>query len=261
MTVFMTFIRSLLILFLVVLIFPLYATPSFAAVSFEVFIPETTQEVILGNNERLYLGISYESDQPVRFQPSALHLGKKREVGARTGTARLHASGKAKALTWIAFDNPTHIDEVIVTVYDEAWQPLATESIMTETFWTEVIMTSAREQAGWVTALQKKERVKSDYLFDASPKRPDIVSDTFFVLSLFSIPIYIFLQIQMLRRYRLRWRELATVPLVTALPLTIYAFWVGIGFNLRLWPPFFMYFSLIACIYLLTLWAMKKIKG
>jgi hypothetical protein len=257
----MNFIRSLTVLFLVVLISPLMLAQSAAAVTFEIFMPDPTEEVILGSNEHFYLGISYESDVPVRFLPSALRHGKKREVGARMSSAGLHASGKARALTWITFDNPTHIDEVVITAYDEAWNFLATESISVDSLWSDVIIKSSREPAEWVQKLQKKERVKSDYLFDASPKRPDIVSDTIFVLSLLSIPIYIFLQIQMLRRYRLRWRELATVPLITALPLTIYAFWVGIGFNLRLWPPFFMYFSLIACIYLLTLWTMKKIKG
>ncbi len=257
----MPFYRSLSILFLILLLAPLTSSPALAAVTFELFYSSPTEEVILGSNEPLYLGIRYDSDLPVRFLPSALRQKEKREVGARTSSADLHASGQLKALTWISFDNPTHIDEVVVTAYDEAWNEVAVASILIDSRWSETIIESPREPAEWVQALQKKERVKRDYLFDSAPKQPDPVSDIIFILSLLSIPAYIVMQIQMLRRYRLRWRELATVPLITALPLSVYAFWVDIGFNLRLWPPFFMYFSLFACGYLLTLWTIKKIRG
>lgn len=257
----MIFFRFLFILLFSLLVTPFNVSTSVAAVDFEIFIPDAPEELILGKNEHYYIGIIYESDVPVRFLPNALRLGIRREVGARVSSAGLHAYGKAKALTWISFDNPTHIDEVVVTAFDEAWTPLATKSISTDARWSDVLIQSPREPAEWVQALQKKERVKQDYQFDSSPEKPDVASDTLFILSILSIPIYIFLQIRMLIRYRLRWRELATVPLITAMPLTVYAFWVGIGFNLRLWPPFFMYFSLFACGYLLTLWTMKRIKG
>jgi hypothetical protein len=260
MTVFMTYFRSLLILLLTLFITPLFLSQAVAAVRIEIFQPNPTEERILDSNEHFYLGIEYESDVPIRFLPAALRLGKKREVGARTGRADLHASGKGKALTWIAFDNPTHIDEVVISAYDEEWTPLATESITVDARWSDTVVTSPREPEEWVKALQKNERVKRDYLFDSEPKKPEVASDALLILALLSIPLYIFLQIRMLRRYRLRWRELATVPLITALPLTMYAFGVGIGFNLRLWPPFIMYFSLFACGYLVMLWTIKKIK-
>ncbi len=256
----MTYFKSFLIFFLTLIITPLFLSQAVAAVKIEILQPNPTEELVLGNNEHFYLGIDYESDVPVRFLPTALRMGNKREVGARTSPGDLHASGKGKALTWIAFDNPTHIDEVVISAYDEAWAPLATKSITVDARWSDTVITSPREPEEWVKSLQKKERVKRDYLFDSEPKKPDVASDTLLILALLSIPLYIFLQIRMLIRYRLRWRELATVPLITALPVTMYAFGIGIGFNLRLWPPFIMYFSLFACSYLLMLWAIKKIK-
>jgi hypothetical protein len=261
MMVIMTFLRSIYLLLPVLLLCLFASSPAVAAVSFEIFTPDSSDEVVLANMEHFYLGINYKSDVPVRFRPEAYNNQSIRAVGAHTSTANLHAAGEDKALTWIAFDNPTHIDEVIITAYDEAWSPLATDSIKVNAKWNSVIIESPKEPVEWVQALQKKERVKRDYLFDSSPKPPDVASDTLFVLCLLSIPLYIFLQIRMLRRYRLRWRELATVPLITALPITVYALSVGIGFNLRLWPPFVMYFSLFACLYLLTLWVIKKIKS
>ncbi len=231
------------------------------AASFEIVKLDPPVEATLGSNEQLYINVDYVSDIPLRFLASALRNGNKREVGAVMSTAALHASGDSNALIWIAFTNPTHIDEVVVTAYDEEWNSVKASSITTNTRWNGMLVESPREPIEWVLKLQKKERLKSDYMFDPAPKQPALASDTIFVLAFLSIPLYIFLQIRMLRRYRLRWRELATVPLVTALPLLIYAFWVGIGFNLRLWPPIFMYFMLSACLYLLTLWIIKKIRG
>ena len=256
----MNMIRTLCFIVVFCFVLPFIFVQSAAAVSFTITQLDPPEESILGSNEQLYINISYESDIPVRFLASALRNGEKLEVGAVMSTAGLHASGKSNALIWIAFTNPTHIDEVVVTAYDEGWNRFMSASADTNTRWSGLIVETPREPVEWVSKLQKKERLKLDYMFDPSPKQPEPASDIIFILALLSIPIYIVLQIRMLRRYRLRWRELATVPLITALPLFIYAFWVGIGFNLRLWPPIFMYFILSACLYLLTLWSIKKLK-
>ena len=256
----MKMLRSLFCLFFIGFASSLTFSQIAVAASFEIVLLDPPEEVTLGSNEQLYVNVHYVSDIPIRFLASALRSGKKREVGAVMSSAGLHASGKAAAMVWIAFANPTHIDEVVVTAYDENWNSLGSVSSTTDTRWSGAAVETPREPAQWVLELQKKERLKLDYLFDPSPKQPELASDTIFVLALLSVPIYIILQIRMLRRYHQRWRELATVPLITALPLLGYAFWVGIGFNLRLWPPFFMYFMLFASGYLLTLWAIKKIR-
>lgn len=256
----MNMFRLLLFLVFFYSISTLTFTQTVVAASFEVVRLDPAEEKTLGSNEQLYINVQYVSDIPIRFLASALRNGEKREVGAVMSSAALHASGKADAMAWIAFTNPTHIDEVVVTAYDENWDPLGSVSATVDTRWSGAVVETPRNPADWVLELQKKERLKLDYLFDPVPKQPELASDTIFVLALLSIPIYIILQIRMLRRYHQRWRELATVPLITALPLIGYAFWVGIGFNLRLWPPFFMYFMLFASGYLLTLWAVKKIR-
>ena len=257
---FMIIPRSINLLLFAVLMLPLlYGSPA-AAASFELIVLDPPLEATLGSNEQLYINVSYESNEPIRFLASALRNGDKREVGAIMSPATLHASGQSNALLWIAFANPTHIDEVIVTAYDEGWNSLMRVSAATNVRWNGTLVEIPRKPAAWVSELQKKERLKRDYLFDPEPNQPEPASDIIFILAVLSIPIYIFLQIRMLRRYSQRWRELATVPLITALPLVAYALWVGIGFNLRLWPPFIMYFVLFASGYLMTLWGIKKLK-
>lgn len=256
----MTRLRFFLFLLFIFLSTPLVLCQTVHAVSFEMAQLDPASEMTLGTNEHLSIKISYDSDEPIRFLASALRHGEKREVGAIFSSAGLHSSGKADALAWISFANPTHIDKVVVTAYDEAWNRLDSKTVPTNIRWSGALVDSPREPTKWVLTLQKKERLKRDYMFDSEPERPETASDIIFILSLLSIPTYIFLQIRMLRRYSQRWRELATVPLVTSLPLVLYAFSVGIGFNLRLWPPFFMYFMLASCFYLLMLWAIKKIR-
>ena len=256
----MNMIRSLFFLLLITLILPTVCVQSAAAVSLKIVLLDPFETKTLGTNEKLYINVSYVSDKPVRFLASALRNGEKREVGAILSTASLHASGESNALVWIAFANPTHIDEVKVTAYDDDWNGFMSASATTDMHWSGALVEAPRKPVDWVLGLQKKERLKRDYLFDPSPKQPEPVSDIILILALLSIPGYIMLQIRMLRRYKQRWRELATVPLITALPLVVYALWVGIGFNLRLWPPFLMYFFLFACGYLLMLWAIKKVR-
>lgn len=252
--------RSFNAMFFVALMLSVFYISSASAASFELTGLDPSEDVTLGSNEKLYINVSYVSNDPLRFLASAMLNGEKREVGAIMSPAALHASGKSNALLWIAFANPTHIDEVVVTAYDEGWNSHMTASAVTNVRWNGALVELPREPAAWVLELQKKERLKRDYLFDPEPNQPEPASDIIFMLAILSIPIYVFLQVRMLRRYTQRWRELATVPLITALPLVAYALWVGIGFNLWLWPPFIMYFVLFANGYLLMLWGVKKLK-
>lgn len=254
-------IRACIKLFATTLGCLIFFCSSVYAANFKLTLTDPNVKTLLGTNEPLYVKIVYESEAPIRFLPSALFKGAKREVGAFQSSAGLHASGKGEALTWIAFDNPTRIDEIVVTAFDGEWNRLESQSVVTDSHWSGRGVAAPRSPATWVTELQKKERLKLDYMFDPAPKHPAVASDTIFVLALLSIPTYLYLQVRMLRRYRQRWRELATVPLITALPMVVYAFSVGIGFNLRLWPAFFMYFMLSACCYLMMLLVIKKIRG
>lgn len=253
--------RLLQLLMLIVLLVMVGLSSPATAASFQLSALDPNVDTTLGSNEPLYIKLDYNSESPVRFLASAVRNGEKREVGAVFSSATLHAAGEGSALVWIAFVNPTHIDKVVVTAYDGAWQRIDSASGQTDVHWSGIPVETPRKPSAWVDELQKKERLKLDYMFDPAPKRPEPVSDIIFVLALLSIPTYIFLQVQMLRRYHKRWREMATVPLITALPMVVYALWVGIGFNVRLWPPFIMYFLLAACFYLLTLWSIKKIRS
>ena len=149
-------VRSSLCLSLFGLLLSLFFVQTVAAVSFEIILLDPAEEATLGSNEQLYINVSYESDVPVRFLASALRNVEKREVGAIMSPAGLHASGKANALTWIAFANPTHIDEVVVTAYDEEWIRFTSASTVTDTRWSGELVETPREPAAWVQVLQKK---------------------------------------------------------------------------------------------------------
>jgi len=252
--------RLYLILFLL-LVGAAPAAAEMPSQHFEITQVYPNAEVILALKEPIYLRISYDSSVPIRFQASARSEGDAREVGAVPGRAQLYPSGKGEALITISFDNPTHIDEVVVTAYDGAWERLGETRLSFDMHWSGVQTLSQQPPAPWIGLLEKKSRLRADYLFDPDPKPPTPVSDAIVLLALLSIPLYFFLQVRMLSRYRHRWREMATAPLITLLPMFIYAFWVGIGYDLRLWPPFLIYYVLFSTGYLVAIWVVKRIRS
>ena len=214
-------------------------------------------ESTLGNDEMLYVLVRYQSDIPLRFQALAMRDGAALEVGAIRNPAALHASGSGEALAWVGYTNPTHVDAVRVTVFDEEWRERYQLAKKTNVTWKGVAVETPREPAEWVNSLIKSERRKIDFVYDASPQKHGVIYDVLFFLMLGAVPAYILLQLHMLWRYQYRWRELAIVPLFPYLILFFY-YLAGLNIETSLQVTFLFRYTSFALLYLVALWIAKR---
>lgn len=207
--------------------------------------------------EKLYLRLKYEVDQPARFQVIAMRDDSLLEFGAIRNPPVLHAPGKGEALAWVIYTNPTHIDSVRISVLDEEWQILKHVDETIDITWQEITLPEPRPPADWVSSLTKTEQRQMDYVYDPSPQKFGILFDVFFFLNLASIPAYVLLQIHMLWRYRYRWRELAIIPIF---PYVIVAFYViaGLSIETALLVTFLFRYTPFALLWLVLLWLAKR---
>jgi len=211
----------------------------------------------LGNDEMLYVLVRYESDIPLRFQALAMRDGTALEVGAVRNPAALHAPGSGEALAWVGYTNPTHVDTVRVTVFDEEWRERYQLIAKTNMTWQGVAVETPREPAKWVNSLIKSERRKIDFVYDASPQKYGVIYDVLFFLMLGAVPAYILLQLHMLWRYQYRWRELAIIPLFPYLILFFY-YLAGLNIETSLQVTFLFRYTSFALLYLVGIWIAKR---
>ncbi len=211
----------------------------------------------LGSEDMLYVLVHYESDISLRFQAIAMRDGAVLDVGAIKNPAALHAVGTGKALVWVGYTNPTHIDAVQVIVLDEKWREIYRTTKKADVTWQGVAAVEPRKPAAWVESLIKTERRKMDFLYDPSPKKYGALFDIVFFLTIASIPAYILLQLHMLWRYKYRWKELAAIPLF---PYMIVAFYtlVGLDIETSLMVTFLFRYTPLALLYLICLWLAKR---
>ncbi|GEM_PF-1354379 len=210
----------------------------------------------LGNDDKLYVLVRYESDISLRFQAIAMHDGAVLNVGAINNQATLHSVGTGEALAWVGYTNPTHIDAVQVTVMDEQWQKLYQLTEKADIRW-QGVAAEPRKPAAWVNSLIKTERRKTDFVYDPSPQKYETLYDIIFFLTIASIPAYLLLQLHMLWRYKYRWKELAVIPLF---PYLIVAFYAGVGLSIEtsLMVTFLFRYTPLALLYLACLWLAKR---
>ena len=250
---------------LVGLVFGLVASAGFAqnpdtpAVDILATDPVTGAE--LAFEDRLYLRLGYQSAIPLRFEPRAFFQGEPRTFAAQINHPRLHPPGEGEALAWITFADPTHIDEIRINLLDAEWRPVGSLGIPIDLHWRAAGPQEERQPAAWVEILSRAERRKMDYVYDPVPQQHGLLTDIMFLVTVVAAPIYLLLQVQMLRKYRGRWRELAAVPLITAVPLTLYALLVGFGFDPELWLAFLFRCTPFALLYLLLIWFFKNDRG
>jgi len=251
---------TLSLLALIVCLCALFASVAAAGpVEFRIVALDPPVTTELATNDKLYLQVAYSSDIPLRFQAEAALHGTKLEAGVVSDPAALHIPGQDEALLWLSFRNPTHIDEVRVTAFDEEWQPLASLSQAVDMTWHDATIGATRQTAPWVDRLLKAERRKLDYVYDPAPRKKEDVYDFFFMVSVLSIAPYVLLQVQMLRRYRGRWRELALAPLITFLPLLMFTL-TGAGIDISVWIVFTFRYIPFALLFLVVLWLVKQVR-
>ncbi|MBW2477578.1 MAG: hypothetical protein JRE63_09690 [Deltaproteobacteria bacterium] len=214
----------------------------------------------LGLKEKLYIRIGYECNQPVRFRIMALLNGELSKVGAKTDLPPLHPAGSGEALAWLSFDNTTHIDTLRVIANSADWQPLTQKDFPVDLRWQQSVVDTTRQTPDWVTALTRKQKLKAEYIYDPEPIEKETVIDLIFFICLVSIPLYLYIQVQMLRRYEGRWKELAAIPLISLMPLILVSI-AGIGMEFRLWIIFIFRGTPFALTYLVLLWLIKRLRS
>ena len=214
---------------------------------------------VLAENDRLHLQIHYQSQSPLRLQATALRQGKELEVGLKSNPGYLHTSGEGEALAWLSFSNPTHIDEVQIRVMDIEWQEIDRISTAVEVNWRGHLDGQAKEPADWVKTLTKQERRKLDFVYDPIPNKQESLFDLIFLITVGTTPVYILLQIYMLRKYRGRWRELAAIPMIATVPMLIYAL-IGLGITTQQWIAIVFRCAPFALAYLVALWLIKWLR-
>ncbi|RLB65574.1 MAG: hypothetical protein DRH08_07815 [Deltaproteobacteria bacterium] len=256
----MTYLKNIcsaITLFLVCLCSSLSLAQSTENILVELASLDPSIESTLGNEDRLYVLVHYESDIPLRFQAIAMRDGAVLDVGAIRNPAALHAVGSGDALAWVGYTNPTHIDAIQVTVLDEKWQELYRLTEEADVTWQGIAAVEPRKPAEWVESLIKTERRKLDFVYDPSPKKFGTLFDIIFFLTIASIPVYILLQLHMLWCYKYRWKELAAIPLFPYLIVAFYAI-VGLSIETSLLVTFLFRYTPLALLYLVCLWLAKR---
>jgi hypothetical protein len=234
----------------------LAAEPQPVQLTFQVTAQDPAEGETLSPGERLFLRIDYQSPEPVRFWAEGL----RQDVLQRQATLKRtppYEAGQGEALVWLSFNEPIRINAIRVTAYDLAWQELATLTVDTTVTWEGAASATPRQPAAWVAPLQKHHRQVFDTALDPLPAKPDLFFDVFLMISIISIPCYLFLQVRMLRSYRDSWRRYALAPLLPLVPLGLYSL-IGLGMETSHWVIFLTYYIPAAAAYLGILWLVKR---
>lgn len=207
--------------------------------------------------DKLYLQITYDSQIALRFQAVPLRKGVELEFGAMESSPSLYPAGQRDALVWVSFSNPTRIDGIEISILDSEWQEVDQLGIDFDVSWNAPMGEQPRKPAEWVGKLIRKERLKQELVFDPTPQKEETIFDLFFLASAMTIPFYLFLQIQFIRKFRGRWRELSAVPIISIAPMIVLSLF-GLGLEFRLWVIFIFRGIPLALIYLIALWVAKR---
>ncbi len=240
-----------------VLLFPL-ATSAAQHFSAQVSGFDPPAGVELDAYDKLFLKLEYASEVKVRFKVVPLRNGVELEYGAMTSSTTLWPPGENEALAWVSFSTSTRVDEVRIVALDAEWHKINQFGVKLDTVWTSEVVDEPRAPAEWVRKLMRTSRLRQEFAFDPNPQQKQVVYDTFFYVTVLVIPFYLILQLQFLRLWRGRWRELAAIPIVSITPMVFLAI-LGLGIELRLWIIFIFRGMPLALIYLCGLWVARRL--
>jgi hypothetical protein len=258
----MSFLKSALAMLLLLLAGSVAcpaAEQTAAKLAFRVVAQEPAAASTLASGDRLFLRIVYDSAMPVRFQAAAWRQEVLQDE-AFINSSPPYPAGSGEALAWVGFAKPVRIDTIRVTAFDQEWQQLATLTLPVVMTWEEPASAAPRTPAEWVAPLQKHHRQVFDTALDPLPQKPDPLFDMFLLISVFSFPCYVAMQLRMLLRYRGNWRWYAAAPLLPILPLGLYSL-IGIGMESNYWIIFLTRYFPVALAYLGIVWLVKRLRS
>jgi hypothetical protein len=228
------------------------------AVTIEAVDPAGTSS--LGRGDAVSVRLAYRSAVPVRFRLAAFARGEP-ITDAQSNPLPLYPAGQGEAIAWLARQRPGYVDELRVGVLDAQWQPLDELSLGVSLFWEGEPPSAPRTAPPWVARLNAVQQAMVSADAAARPNEPGFDGASVVVMAMgWSVPVYLVLQIVMVRRYRGGWRRAALAPLLLTVPLAVYtagAFAAGSN----LWPLMLILLTPVACLYLLALWLLRRVRG
>jgi len=238
----------------------LSGSPAAAAeVRVQVLETDPPSPATLGHWEPFHLRIGYDSDRTIRVRGDAF-LQDKRVTSISSGSPR-YEPGTGEAYVWLAFTEAARVDKVVVTAEDDVTRkPLAQTEVVVELTWTGIKQPEApRARASWVERLRAENERRSKAESAAYMNRPvPWWEGVLFFVAIWAGPVYLVLQVVLLRRYRGAWRlavAVPAVPMTGVLIYTVYAYQAGSN----LFPLVLIFTSPVALLYLLGLMVARHV--
>lgn len=225
----------------------------------EIVASDPESEATLDAREPLYLRIAYDSGMRLRFQAAGFVDGVEVRDTEAMNVAPSYPPGQGEALAWVAYDTPTRIDEVRVTVFDATWKKLDTLTYPIDTHWSGVMPKTWREPVPWAKRLSAAQQSMRDPGSTTSQPGGDGL-DVLLMLAGWSIPGYFILQITLFFRSHRGWRAAVALPLLGTVPLTGYTLYALLAGS-NLWPVMMLFLMPFAFVYLVAVWLAKRLWG
>ncbi len=205
----------------------------------------------LAAQEALYVHITYQSEQPLRFQATGWFHGTKK-ANFMTNPSPVYPAGAGEAVAWMAADPGAQIDELRVVVYDAAWKQLSEVPLPVTAAWHVGI--PANPPAAWARELSDaQQRIVSQDLKKTGEGTGSWWDRFVAVLLPFvfaSVPGYPLVQAWAFYRLRGARRLASALPLCFMLPT--YAFCLyALKQDSNLWPLPAVFLSPVAALLVL----------
>lgn len=204
----------------------------------------------LAGGQNLSVRITYEADQPLRFQLRGYVQGKPHQ-NEGFNPSPVYPAGKGEAIVWLFAQAGARLDEVRVQVSDANWQRLSEVSVPVSAAWRAGVPHAP--DAPWVQELN----AAAQRIPQPAPPPQSFLQQVWVALAMVLVPVgflctpaYPLLQLYTLWKLRGPARLLSALPLAFMLPVYAYCAY-ALTQESNLWPLFAIFASPVA--FLITL--------
>lgn len=246
-------LRQFFLISTIALGLPAMSVSAQAAVHTTIVETDPKTESVLHANEPLSVHITYQSDVPLRFETAGYSSGVQIQKSVAMNTAPSYPAGSGEAIAWLSYGKEISIDEIRIKISDKYWKQLDSLSVPINMKWNGVTPQKWRERAPWVTQLNSAHQNMTSQAIRASASGNsggfDIL-DRLIPLMAWAIPLYIFLQVYMLKNYQGAWRKAALAPVLVMVPLLVYT-GIALFAKSNLWPLMMLFVTPMLALYLI----------
>ncbi len=209
----------------------------------------------LAVGDGLHVRLGYRSDRPVRFQMKGLALGKNVTAGAMYNVAPPYPAGEGEAIAWLAYRQPTAIDEIMITAMGADWKPIGTLGAPATIGWSTGI--PKRQMPEWASRMHQAQQAMAARQMEQHGRSSSGSGLLLLLLPLGAL-LYFVLQPLTVWLFDRGWRLAALAPLIATVPLILHA---GLAFatGANLWPLLLILFLPFATLYLLGLCGVRML--